>query len=52
MSTAKAAAVNSTDVETLLVNGVCTFFIKSMPVLCNSPKFLQINLSDCAIFGS
>ena len=52
MSTAKAAAVNSTGVETLLVNGVCAFFIKSMPVLSNSPKFLQRNLSDCAIFDS
>ena len=38
MSVADVAAVNPNGIKTLLVNGLCTFFINWKPVFSNDPK--------------
>ena len=48
-SAAAAAAVNPRGIETLLVNGLITFFINGHPVFSNGPSNLPRSSPDCII---
>ena len=48
-SVAVATAVNPNEVQTLLANGLSTFFIKGNPVFSNGPKRLRKNYPDFPI---
>ena len=50
-SAVDAAAVNPNEIETLLANGLITFFINGNPVVSNGPRSLPINPPDCIILG-
>ena len=52
VSAADAAAVNHKGINTLLANGLITFFIKDSPVFSNGPSNLPKNPPDCIIFDS
>ena len=49
-SDADDAAVNANGINTLLANGVFTFFISGNPVFSNGPSNLPRNPPDCIIF--
>ena len=51
-SAADAAAVNPKGINTLLANGVITFFIKGNPVFSNGPSNLPKNPPDCILFDN
>ena len=51
-SAADAAAVNPKGINTLLANGLITFFIKGNPVFSNGPNSLPKNPPDCIIFDN
>ena len=51
-SAADAAAVNPSGINTLLANGVITFFIKGNPVFSNGPSNLPKNPPDCILFDN
>ena len=51
-SAAYAAAVNSRGIETLLANGLITFFINGNPVFSNGPSNLPKNPPDCTILDN
>ena len=51
-SAADAAAVNPKGINTLLANGVITFFIYDHPVFSNGPNNLPKNPRDCIIFDN
>ena len=45
-------AVNHNRIETLLTNGLITFFINGNPVFNNGPRSLPMILPDCTILDS
>ena len=47
-----AAAVNPKGIQTLLANGLITFFINGNPVISNGPSNLPRNSPDCIIFDN
>ena len=49
-SAADAAAVSPKGINTLLANGVITYFINGNPVFNNGPSNLPRNPPDCIIF--
>ena len=49
---ADAAVVNPKGINTLLANGLITFFIKGNPVFSNQPNNLPKNPPDCIIFDN
>ena len=51
-SAADAAAVYPKGINTLLANGLITFFIKGNPVFNNGPNSLPRNPRDCIIFDN
>ena len=51
-SAADAAAVNPKGINTLLANGLITFFIDGNPVFSNGCNNLPNNPPDCIIFGN
>ena len=51
-SAAEAAAVNPKGINTLLANGVSTFFINGNPVFNKGPSNLPENPLDCIIFDN
>ena len=51
-SAGDAAAVNPKGINTLLANGVITFFINGNPVFNNGPSNLLKNPPDCIIFDN
>ena len=51
-SAADATAHSSKGINTLLSNGVITFFIKGNPVFSKGPSNLNRNPPDCIIFDS
>ena len=51
-SAADAAAVNPKVINTLLANGVITFFINGYPVFIKGPSNLTKNPPDCIIFDN
>ena len=51
-SAADAAAVNPKGINTLLANGLPTFFIKGNPGFSSGPNSLPRNPPDCIIFDS
>ena len=48
-SVTDAAAVNPNGIETLLANGLSTFFIKGKPIFTNGLKSLPKNAPKCPI---
>ena len=50
-SAADAAAVNPKGINTLLADGLITFFIKDNPVFSNGPSNIPKN-PDCIIFDN
>ena len=48
-SVGDGAAVNPSDIKTLLANGSSTFFIKGKPDFSNGPKILPENYPTCTI---
>ena len=51
-SDADAAAVYPKGINTLLANGLITFFLKGNPVFSNGPKSLPRNPPDCTILDN
>ena len=51
-SAADAAAVSLKGINTLLANGVITFFINGNPVFNKGPSNLPKNYRDCIIFDN
>ena len=51
-SAADAAAVNPKEIETLLANGLITFFINGNSVFSNGPSNLPRNPPDCIILDN
>ena len=51
-SAADTAAVNPKGINTLLANGVITFFIKGNPVFNKGPSNLPKNPPHCIIFDN
>ena len=51
-SAADAAAFNPKGINTLLANGVSTFFINGNPVFNKGPSILPKNTPDCIIFDN
>ena len=51
-STADAAAVSPKGINTLLANGVITYFINGNPVFNKGPSNLPRNPPDCIIFDN
>ena len=51
-ASAAAASVNFYGIETLLANGLITFFINVSPVFNNGPRSLPGNLPDCTILDN
>ena len=47
-SVSDAAAVNCNGMETLLINGLNTFFIRDKPVFSNGNNSLSRSLTGCA----
>ena len=51
-ASAADAAVNPKGINTLLANGLITFFINGNPVFSNGPSNLLRNPPDCIIFDN
>ena len=51
-SAADATAVNPKGINTLLANGLITFFINGNPVFSNGPSNLPKTRPDCIIFDN
>ena len=51
-ASAAAAAVNPKGINTLLANGLITFFFNGHPVFSNGPNSLPKNPPDCITFDN